>query len=32
MYVYRYHIIITFRYEVSKVQEKNCKISDYSSI
>ena len=32
MCVYCYHIIITFYYKVSKIQEKNCKISDYSSI
>ena len=30
--VYCYHIIITFCYKISKIQEKNCKISDYSSI
>ena len=32
MYVYYYHIIITFCYKVNKIQEKNYKVIDYSSI
>ena len=32
MCVYCYHIIINFCYKVSKIQEKDCKISDCSNI
>ena len=32
MCVYCYHVIITFCYKVSKIQEKKCKVSDCPSI
>ena len=32
MRVYCYHVIIIFGYKVSKIQEKNCKVSDCLSI
>ena len=32
MCVYCYHVIITFGYKISKIQEKNYKISDCLSI
>ena len=32
MFVYCYHVIITFCYKVLKIQEKNYKVSDCSSI
>ena len=32
MSVYNYHVIITFCHKVRKFQEKNFKVSDYSSI
>ena len=32
MSVYSYHGIIIFCHKVRKIEEKNCKVSDYSSI
>ena len=30
MSLYGYHVIITFFHKVRKIEEKNCKVSDYS--
>ena len=30
--VYSYHVILNFCHKVRKIEEKNCKFSDYSSI
>ena len=30
--VYSYHVILTFCHKVRKIEGKNCKVSDYSSI
>ena len=32
MSVYSYHVIINFCHKVRKIQEKNYKVNDYSSI
>ena len=32
MSVYSYNVIITLCHKIRKIQEKNCKVSDYSSI